>query len=430
MNMIDQEIAISLQQAGKKFCRNLKRSLYYGFLDVTRIFAGISFDSERLRKDEFWAVSNLSLEVRKGESLGVIGANGSGKSTLLRLLSGIYTPDQGRVVTNGKVGSLITLGAGFHPHFTGRENIFFNGTLLGLSQKELEERYDDIVRFADLDEFIEAPVSTYSTGMRMRLGFAIAIHTKPDILLIDEILAVGDVNFIKNSYDRIENLVTEKGVSAIVVSHNVGMIQRLCQKTLVLDKGRMVFLGDTLEALSRYYELSLKHKLALEPGRSPDKFIHHPDCPMQIRIEDFSLCGTASEDSQEITAPGTVRFQTRVRNTLDQPAALPTVSILILDPGLIDLIASVQSHGPACEGVMIPAKGELVVECEASYFNLAPGEYRVIVKLGGPKEGLFCDSVLLTRSLKVSWSVDFLRKVSSVYRDCKLFIPTEWKVER
>jgi lipopolysaccharide transport system ATP-binding protein len=428
--MIDQEIALSLQQAGKKFCRNLKRSLYYGFLDVSRIFAGVRFDTEQLRKDEFWALSNLTLEVRKGESLGVIGANGSGKSTLLRLLSGIYTPDQGRVVTNGKVGSLITLGAGFHPHFTGRENIFFNGTLLGLSKNELEERYDDIVRFADLDEFIESPVSTYSTGMRMRLGFAIAIHTNPDILLIDEILAVGDVNFIKSSYDRIENLVTEQGVSAVVVSHNIGMIQRLCQKTLVLDKGKMVFLGDTLEALSKYYELSLKHKLDLEPGRTPDKFIHHHDCPMQVCIEDFSVSGNASEDNQEINAPCSVRFRTRVRNTLDRPVELPTVSILILDPGMIDLIASVQSHGPACEGVIIPEKGELLVECEASYFNLAPGEYRMIVKLGGPKEGIFCDSVLITRSLKVSWSVGFLQKVSSVYRDCKLFIPSEWKVER
>ena len=151
------------------------------------------------------------------------------------------------------MGSLITLGAGFHPHFTGRENIFFNGTLLGLSKKELEERYDDIVRFADLDEFIESPVSTYSTGMRMRLGFAIAIHTNPDILLIDEILAVGDVNFIKNSYDRIENMVTEQGVSAIVVSHNIGMIQRLCQEDGCPRQGKNGFyrrhLGSDLEIL-------------------------------------------------------------------------------------------------------------------------------------------------------------------------------------
>ena len=427
--MIEQNIALSLQQAGKKFCRNLKRSLYYGFLDVSRVFAGVRFDTGQLRRDEFWAVSNLSFDVRKGESLGVIGANGSGKSTLLRLLSGIYTPDHGTVMVHGKVGSLITLGAGFHPHFTGSENIFFNGTLLGLSKKELEERYDDIVRFADLDEFIDSPVSTYSTGMRMRLGFAIAIHTNPDILLIDEILAVGDVNFIKNSYDKIESMVTEKGISAIVVSHNIGMIQRLCRKTLVLDKGRMVFIGDTLEAISKYYELSLKHKLAVESDHPTDKFIHHHDCPMQVYIEDFSIRGNASEYPNAITAPCTVRFQTRVRNTLDQPVALPTVSILILDPGMIDLIASVQSHGPACEGVVIPGKGEVLVECEASYFNLAPGEYRVIVKLGGPKEGIFYDSVLVTQSLKVSWSVEFLQEVSSVYRDCKLFIPSAWRVE-
>ena len=428
--MIDQGHAISFQKVGKRFCRNLKRSLFYGFLDVSRIFAGAPPDTTRLRKDEFWALSDLSFEVRKGDSLGIIGANGSGKSTMLRLISGIYTPDQGKITVNGKVGSLITLGAGFHPHFTGGENIYFNGTLLGLTKGEIRERYDNIVRFADIGEFIDAPVATYSTGMRMRLGFAIAIHTRPDILLVDEILAVGDVNFIKNSYDRIERMVAEQGVTAVVVSHNIGMIQRLCRKTLVLDRGMMVFYGDTLEAVSHYYELSLKHKLDTESGCSRDKFIHHHDCPMQAVIEDFSITADSTEHCEEITTPCTLRFQTRVRNTLDKPVGLPVVSILILDPGMVELYASIQSHGHDCEAAMVPERGSVLVQCEAPYLNLAPGEYRIVVKLGGTREGIFYDSVLLTRPLKVSWSVAFLEKVSSVYRDCKLFVDSRWTVEQ
>lgn len=422
--------AISFRKVGKKFCRNLKRSLFYGFLDVTRIFAGVPPDTARLRKDEFWALSDLSFQVRKGDSLGIIGANGSGKSTMLRLVSGIYTPDQGKVTVNGKVGSLITLGAGFHPHFTGGENIYFNGTLLGLTRSEIRERYADIVKFADIGEFIDAPVSTYSTGMRMRLGFAIAIHTRPDILLVDEILAVGDVNFIKNSYDRIESMVAEQGVTAVVVSHNIGMVQRLCRKTLVLDRGRMVFCGDTKEAVSKYYELSLRHKLDSGTGRASEKFIHHHDCPMQVQIEDFSISDGSLADTAEITTPCRLEFQAAVRSNLDKPLVLPVVSILILDPGMVELYASIQSHGDDCEGAMIPERGRVLVRCEAPYLNLAPGEYRIIVKLGGAREGIFYDSVLLITSLKVSWSVGFLEKVSSVYRDCKLFVDSRWTVEK
>jgi lipopolysaccharide transport system ATP-binding protein len=428
--MIDRDHAISFRNVGKKFCRNLKRSLFYGFLDVSRIFAGVEPATARLRKDEFWALSDLCFQVRGGDSLGIIGANGSGKSTLLRLVSGIYTPDQGKVSVNGTVGSLITLGAGFHPHFTGAENIYFNGTLLGLTRGEIRERYDDILRFADIGEFIDAPVSSYSTGMRMRLGFAVAIHTRPDILLVDEILAVGDVNFIKKSYDRIESMVAEQGVTAVVVSHNIGMIQRLCRKTLVLDRGRMVFYGDTLEAVSNYYELSLRHKLDSESAGATDKLLHHHDCPMQLSIEDVSIMADSSEHGTEITTPCTLRFRTRVFNTLDKAVRLPTVSVLILDPGMVELYASIQSHGPDCAGAEVPGRGSVLVQCEAPYLNLAPGEYRIIVKLGGAREGMFCDSVLLTSPLKVSWSVAFLEKVSDVYRECKLFVDSRWTVEQ
>lgn len=180
MHPLNPDSTLLIENLGKKFCRNLKRNLFYGSLDVAKTLLGIRFDAARLRRDEFWALEDINLNVRRGESIGIIGANGAGKSTLLRLISGILSPDKGRITVRGRVGTLIALGAGFHPHFSGRENIFLNGAILGMTTRELEERYDEIVRFADIGEFIEAPVSAYSSGMRVRLGFAIAIHSSPD----------------------------------------------------------------------------------------------------------------------------------------------------------------------------------------------------------------------------------------------------------
>ncbi|MEN6439004.1 MAG: polysaccharide ABC transporter ATP-binding protein [Syntrophobacter sp.] len=426
--MSDSSKAVIFDQVGKKFCRNLKRSLYYGFLDVSRIFAGMRCDTGALRPGEFWALSDIRLNVDRGTSLGVIGSNGSGKSTLLRLISGIYSPDRGKVTVDGKVGSLITLGAGFHPHFTGSENIFFNGTLLGLTKNELKARYDKIVEFSGLENFIDTPVSTYSTGMRMRLGFAIAIHTDPEILLIDEILGVGDVSFIKRCYDRIEQMVAERGITAVVVSHNIGMVQKLCGRTLVLDKGAAMFHGDTLEAISRYYESSMANDKASAADDSGQTLIHHPDCPRDLSVEHLMVVDQSGTEGLNISTPDPATFTIKVANNRSTAAEMPTVNILILDPGMINLFVNIQSHGLGGKKGRIPPGGSLVLECELPYLNLGPGEYKVIAKLGGPKEGIFHDSVMLKEPLKVSWSSRSLEKMSSLYRDCKLIIPSEWRI--
>ncbi len=425
---MDSQNAITFRRAGKKFCRNLKRSLYYGFLDVSRILAGMRFDSGSLRREEFWALSEVSFQLAKGSSLGVIGANGSGKSTLLRLISGIYAPDAGRVTVDGRVGSLITLGAGFHPHFTGAENIFFNGALLGLTRSEIKAKFDDIVAFSGIGPFIDSPVSTYSTGMRMRLGFAVAIHTDPEILLIDEILGVGDVSFVKRCYDRIEQLVAERGITAVVVSHNIGMVQKLCSETLVLDKGRVLCHGDTLESISRYYQSALGEEP--EPASHADGggLVHHPDCPRDLSVEDVSILDREGCRVLDVCTPNPVRFAIRIANNRDAAAGLPAVNILMLDPGMVTLFVNIQSHGLEASCDEIPARSSIVLECELPYLNLAPGEYKIITKLGGPKDGIFYDSVLLREPLKVSWSTDSLEKMSPIYKDCKLIIPSEWRI--
>ncbi len=247
----DTDLVLRVEHLYKKFCRSLKHSMYYGVSDSVRSMVGLRFGTERLRTNEFWALDDVSFALRRGETLGVIGANGSGKSTLLRLITGIYPPDSGRIILKGRIGALIAVGAGFHPHMTGRENIYLNGTILGMTRRQINERLDEIIDFADIEEFLQAPVSTYSSGMRVRLGFAIAIHSDPDILLIDEILAVGDVGFQLKCFDKIGAL-RKRGIATLLVSHNLQHISMFCKNVLLLDHGRVEYCGDIETGLTVY----------------------------------------------------------------------------------------------------------------------------------------------------------------------------------
>jgi len=185
---MDDEIAIKVDHVSKKYCKSLKRAMVYGVTDIGRNTLGLSSHSENLRKHEFWAVDDISFEVRKGETLGIIGSNGSGKTTLLKMLNGIFWPDKGKITINGRVGALIEVGAGFHPLLTGRENVYINAAILGMTKEEVDEKFDSIIEFADIGDFLDTPVKFYSSGMYVRLGFAVAVHCEPDILLVDEVL--------------------------------------------------------------------------------------------------------------------------------------------------------------------------------------------------------------------------------------------------
>jgi ABC-type polysaccharide/polyol phosphate transport system ATPase subunit len=211
----------------------------------------VPYSTGTLRKTEFWALEDINFSLSKGESLGIIGLNGSGKSTLLRMITGIYPPDTGRISIKGKINSLISVGAGFHPHMTGRENIYLNGAILGMTRKEIDERFDEIVNFADLVEFMDAPVSTYSSGMYVRLGFAIAIHCDPDIMLIDEVLSVGDLSFQNKCLRKIYDL-KRNNKSIIFVSHAMDTVRLICDRIILLDHGKMIFNGNTDDAIMLY----------------------------------------------------------------------------------------------------------------------------------------------------------------------------------
>jgi ABC-type polysaccharide/polyol phosphate transport system ATPase subunit len=201
----------------------------------------------------FQALQDVSFEVPKGTTLGIIGSNGSGKSTLLKLMAGIHRPTSGEILANGRISALIELGAGFHPEFTGRENIYINGIILGLSRKDIQQRIDDIIRFSELDEFIDSPVKTYSSGMYMRLAFSIAAAVDPDILLIDEILAVGDASFQRKCQNRLNSLKAD-GKTIVIVTHDLGALERHCDRVLWLEHGHLKAYGDVQSVVRMYLE--------------------------------------------------------------------------------------------------------------------------------------------------------------------------------
>lgn len=249
----DGEVVLSVKGVSKKFCRDLKRSLLYGVQDIATELVGTRQKSEKLRQKEFWALKDVSFELRRGEALGLVGPNGSGKTTILRIISGLIKPDTGSVEVEGRLAPLIALGAGFNPILTGRENIYANMSILGLSKKEIDERFQDVLDFAEIGDAIDAPVQSYSSGMAARLGFACATHTRPDILLIDEVLAVGDIRFRAKCYRQLA-MLRENGTSFIMVSHDPNSILFVCNLAVYLSRGKVIATGDTDLVMNKYEE--------------------------------------------------------------------------------------------------------------------------------------------------------------------------------
>jgi lipopolysaccharide transport system ATP-binding protein len=305
-------------------------------------------DSEQ---DTIWALSDISFDVMHGRAIGIIGRNGAGKSTLLKILSQITDPTSGRVVINGRVGSLLEVGTGFHPELTGAENIYLNGAILGMSRQEITRKFDEIVDFAEIEKFLDTPVKRYSSGMYVRLAFAVAAHLEPEILLVDEVLAVGDIEFQKKCLGKMSE-VTEGGRTILFVSHNMNIIQRLCQTTILLSRGKITSMGDTVEVIQNYLYSGLEEE---RPGVWIDitktqnimqgttnayfsdiwyssqnpacNFQPYPDGPLEIRLRVFS-------DSSRIIDSLAVSFYDQTGSQIVNTDTITIGEQLHMDPGM------------------------------------------------------------------------------------------------
>jgi ABC-type polysaccharide/polyol phosphate transport system ATPase subunit len=325
---------------------------------------------ETRRTDEILALNDVSFEVEPGASIGFIGRNGSGKTTLLRLIAGIFAPSSGRLEVGGTVGSLLELGAGFHPDFTGRENIFLSGSIYGLKRAHVRALLDEIVSFAELERFIDLPVRTYSSGMHMRLGFAIAVHVDADVLLLDEVFAVGDEAFQRKCIGKILAF-KERGGTVCFVSHSASAVERLCERALLLHKGEVEFDGSAPEAIRQYQK-----QLALEEAPEEVDAGLREWGTGEVRVEGVELVGAEGASRARFVSGEPVTFVLTV--VARDPVPAPFLSLEVRDPSGSLLGAS---QGDLRELGWDGSTGERQLRYSIEHLPLGEGEYQLSVAL-------------------------------------------------
>lgn len=268
----------------------------------------------RARYEEFWALKDLSFEIPKGSTFGVIGPNGSGKSTLLKCLTGILSPDEGSITVNGDIAALLELGAGFHPDLSGRENIYLNGAILGMTNRQIEERYNEIVDFSELSRFIDTPVKNYSSGMTVRLGFSIAINVDPEILIIDEVLAVGDESFQQKCREKIEDF-RQRGKTIILVSHGLSDVANICDEVAWLDQGNLEAIGPAVQIVSKYNAL----RRNAEPVQQEERGERWGS--REVEIQEIFLSDEAGKRITNVESGQLVNLNCNFNSTIDLQSA-------------------------------------------------------------------------------------------------------------
>jgi len=309
------DIVLRFDQIWKKFRRG--EQMHDSLRDLIPSIAKKLFRlrrHEELRDKEFWAIKDVTFQLERGEALGIIGANGAGKSTALKLLSGILRPDRGTISVSGRLSALIEVGAGFHPDLTGRENIYLNGAILGMKRKEMDRKLDEIVAFSELSEFLDTPVKRYSSGMYARLGFSVAAHVDPDILLVDEVLSVGDWAFQRKCLEKMEAFV-KKGVTIIFISHNLQAVANLCSRALLLRKGSVVESGPPGQVIRRY----LSEAVSSARGDVRDR---------TIWIESVSIVDEAGKEADFFTAGDKASVIIDVRSNVREDALAVTLDFV------------------------------------------------------------------------------------------------------
>ena len=353
---------VHVEAVAKKFCRDLKRSLWYGLVDAAAAGLGRN-GSNTLRRDEFWALESVSFRIERGQCLGLIGRNGAGKTTLLKLLNGLLKPDLGRVELRGRVAALIALGAGFNPLLTGRENIYVNGAVLGLTRHEIKDKLDEIADFAGIGAFIDAPVQSYSAGMQVRLGFAVATALRPDVLLLDEVLAVGDAAFRAKCYDRLARM--RERAAFVLVSHDMDQVARTCSAVLLLEHGRAIYAGDVNEGIRRY------QALCAAPGATPHEHVA------------AGVVATLTACDERVALDGTLEVSLTI--DLPEPVSAADVRIVIWgDDGLPAADAYSKTQGEP----LSLARGRNHIMCAIGPLRLRRGQYTLSLALLDRTDGL------------------------------------------
>jgi lipopolysaccharide transport system ATP-binding protein len=406
----DTDVLVSVEEVSKKFCRDLKKSLFYALQDIATELSGGNRKSDTLRKKEFWALKDVSFELRRGEALGLVGANGAGKSTLLRIISGLIKPDTGCVKVRGRVAPLIALGAGFNPILTGRENIYANMAILGLSTKKIAERFQEVVDFSEIGDAIDAPVQTYSSGMAARLGFACAVHVEPDILLIDEVLAVGDTKFKIKCHKKLAQL-RESGTAFILVSHNSHSILNVCNSSIYLSKGQLITSGET-EIVIRKYEEDLclsGAENALGKMILPEKPAAEGLCITAIFFRDAEGNLLEAPLSGE---PAYLCVECKSYQTIDQANLGILVTAL---SGESELVQYITSNCDREDLTILPGKSE--IQMYMPYCSFIPGVYsaKIYIRRG-------------VESFDIVESFRFTIKSKKTISRCLFYQPRTWQV--
>jgi len=346
---------------------------------IPNLFRGAASKNKKdkiLEDKEFWAVKDVDFNIKKGEVVGIIGPNGAGKSTILKLLSRIMEPTKGSLHIEGRLSALIEVTAGFHPELTGRENVYLNGTILGMKRKEIDERFDEIVEFSGIREFIDTPVKRYSSGMFSRLGFSVAAHIDPDILLVDEVLSVGDIAFQAKCAEKMRELFNS-GVTIILVSHNIALIENLCSRVILLDKGEILREGMTEEVIPFYENIIFKQREEeLRQKVRGDEYRVKLDNKSDAEITEVSLFNGKDEVVDHFSVGE--NFSSRIVYSTTKEIEAPVFSLEIIRA---DGVLCCSSNTKSSEIAVGSISGNGSVQVNFGKLNLGPGVYAAKVSI-------------------------------------------------
>lgn len=407
---------IEVKNLSKEYIISHNTQPYYTLRDsLSKIFKKPFeiFFTKNYSKEKFLALDDINFSVMPGEVIGIIGRNGAGKSTLLKILSQITPPTKGSVYLRGRVASLLEVGTGFHPELTGRENIFLNGAILGMTQKEIRNKFDEIVEFAGIEKFLDTPVKRYSSGMYVRLAFAVAAHLEPEILIVDEVLAVGDAEFQKKCLGKMNDIAKNDGRTVLFVSHNMAALQQLCQKGIVLLNGKIDFIGQANKAIDRYISMSSKML-----NYSEDGFVHLEQIREKIYLakifKKIRILDCNNKQCEIFPMLSSMKIEIELENTENFPGMDYGVSILTTSGQRITSFATWMSK----DNIEKPKK----ISLEIPKITFSSGSYLIYLATTHPKEGTYIDRIDNAISFSIE-SVDIFNTGRNFNADYGLILP-------